>query len=389
MISPPGSTSSTVGASAKPPESRADSTKWPRYLEAVNGFSEHWYAAVFSDDVAEGSFVPVTLLGRNILLTRTDGRVKAIADRCAHRGVKFSAQPLCFKQGTISCWYHGWTYNLNDGQLTDVLTSPGSPVIGQVHIPVFATEEAKGLVFVFIGEGDPPPLQNDVPPGFLDPDTYALGIRRRVQSNWRLGAENGFDSTHIFMHRNSPLIEQNNLVLPYGLVPSGRDAIDVVNDSWPKGVIDHFDESYLPVFDAQLDGDSVLQFQLSEDGKRVAAKVSIWLPGVLKVEKFPDPTLNQYEFYVPVNEREHEYFQVLQRKVTSEADIDEFRREFDGTWKDLALHGFNDDDVWAREAQQEFYGDDDGWHKEHLFPPDLCILRWRQLASDQARGVQQ
>ncbi|MGQ4597941.1 Rieske 2Fe-2S domain-containing protein [Nocardia sp. R6R-6] len=381
---------STLAAVSEPSMATKSNTKWPRYVDATLGFPEHWHPAAFSDEVTEGSFVPVTLLGKSILLTRTDGHVRAIADRCAHRGVRFSAQPLCFKKGTISCWYHGWTYSLQDGELVDVLTSPGSPVIGQVNIPVFATEEAKGLIFVFVGDGEAHPLQNDLPPGFLDPDTYALGIRRRVQSNWRLGAENGFDSTHIFMHRNSPLIEKNKLAIPYGLVPAGREAVEVVNTAdWPKGVIDHFDQNYVPVFHAELDGEKVLEYVPPEDAKLVAAKVSIWLPGVLKVYPFPDPTLTQYEFYVAVNETEHEYFQVLQRTVNSPEDIEEFRREFDETWKDLALHGFNDDDVWARECQQEFYGSGKGWEEECLFPPDVSIVRWRQLANEHARGVLQ
>ncbi|WP_165595632.1 Rieske 2Fe-2S domain-containing protein, partial [Mycolicibacterium novocastrense] len=221
-MTPPKLSSVPVGEA---PErlSEEPKSKWPRYVEAINGFFEHWYAAAFSDELEEGGFVPVTLLGKNIVLTRVDGQVYAISDRCAHRGVKFSAKPLCLTKDTITCWYHGWTYDLQDGQLIDILTSPGSSTIGQVKIPVFATEEAKGVVFVFVGEGEPHPLEHDLAPGFLDPDTYVRGIRRRVQSNWRLGAENGIDNSHIFIHRDSPLIEGNNIAIPFGLVAAGRD----------------------------------------------------------------------------------------------------------------------------------------------------------------------
>ncbi|KUH69834.1 hypothetical protein AU184_08745 [Mycolicibacterium novocastrense] len=324
------------------------------------------------------------------MLTRSGGQVYAISDRCAHRGVKFSVQPLCFKEKTLSCWYHGWTYSLGNGEVTDILTSPNSPIIGKVKIPVYATEEAKGLVFVFVGEGEPHPLQDDVPPGFLDPETHALGIRRRVKSNWRLGAENGIDSTHIFIHRNSVLIEANNLAIPFGVMAESRASTTFTNKKgeWPKGIEDHMAEGYYPLFDAKIGGETVLQYLPGPDAKRVAANVSLWLPGVLKVDPWPDPSLIQYEFYVPVNESEHEYFQLLQKKVDSEADIEEFRRDFDEKWRDLALHGFNDDDVWAREATEEFYCDGEGWFNEHLFPPDTPIVMWRQLVSEQARGVQ-
>lgn len=362
-------------------------SKWPRYLQAELGFSNHWHPALFGHELAEGGFASVKMLGTQILLTRVDGQVRAIADQCAHRGVRFSAQPLCFQKGTVSCWYHGWTYSLADGQLTDVLTSPESPVIGQVGIPVFAVEEQQGLIFVFVGDQEPSALSEDVPPGFLDTDTHCLGIRRTVAANWRLGVENGFDTTHIFMHRNSPLVSGNKLALPYGFVPADRGAMEVHSQGWPKGVVDNLAQNYKPVFEAQLGGQPVLQCQLSGDEKRVAARVSVWLPGVLKVDPFPDPTLVQYEFYVPVGADEHEYFQVLQRKVTNEADVQAFEDEFENKWRDLALHGFNDDDVWAREAQEEFYSHQNGWANEHLFPPDMCITKWRQLASTNARGI--
>jgi carbazole 1,9a-dioxygenase terminal dioxygenase component len=379
------------------PAPKARATRWPRYLEAELGFTDHWHPALFSHELAEGALVPVTLLGRRLLLSRVDGVARAISDRCAHRGVRFSAQPLCFRKGTVTCWYHGWTYGMADGRLVDVLTSPGAPVIGKVRIPVPPVQEAQGLVFVYLAADDgagpadavePHPLAEDVPPGFLDPDTHCLGIRRTVASNWRLGVENGFDTTHIFMHRDSPLVTGNNIALPYGFVPAGRDAMRVHDEGWPKGVVDNLAENYRPVFEARLGGELVLNYALSGDEKRVAAQVSDWLPGVLKVDPFPDPSLIQYEFYVPIGSGDHEYFQVLQRKVASADDVAGFEVEFADRWRDLALHGFNDDDVWAREAQEEFYRDGDGWAKEQLFGPDLCIVKWRKLASAHARGVQ-
>ena len=362
--------------------------KWQPYVDATLGFRNHWYAVLFGHEVGEGDLVPITLLGEPILLTRVDGEVRGIQDRCAHRGVRFSAQPLCFKAGTVSCWYHGWTYDVTDGRLCDIMTSPDSPVIGRVSIPTYPVQEAQGLIFVYVGDGEPPPLAHDVPPGFLDADTTCLGIRRTVQANWRIGVENGFDTTHIFMHRESPLIKGNNIALPLGFVPADRSAMNVHADGWPKGVVDNLAQNYIPVFEARVRGETAWKVELRGDEKMVAAQVSVWLPGVLKVDPFPDPSLIQYEFYVPLTAGEHEYFQVLQRKVGGAEDVEAFRQEFDETWRDLALHGFNDDDVWAREELEPFYRDHDGWSNERLFPPDMCIVEWRRLAATQARGIQ-
>ncbi|MGK2942975.1 MAG: Rieske 2Fe-2S domain-containing protein, partial [Immundisolibacter sp.] len=54
----------------------------------------------------------------------------------------------------------------------------------------------------------------------------------------------------------------------------------------------------------------------------------------------------------------------------------------------LALRGINDDDLWAREAMQEFYADDWGWLEEQLFEQDRNLLEWRRLSSRCARGIQ-
>lgn len=367
---------------------KGSKSRWSNYVDAKLGFRNHWYPARYEHEVEEGALVPVTLLGENILLTRVDGKVKGVRDRCAHRGVRFSAQPLCFQKGTVSCWYHGWTYDVDSGALCDVLTSPESPVIGRVAIQTYPVMEAKGLVFVFIGDIEPPPLEHDTPPGFLDEGTHCLGIRRPVAANWRMGVENGFDTTHIFMHRDTVLVKGNNIALPLGFVPADRSAMNIHDQGWPKGVLDQLAQNYIPVFEATVRGEAAARVELKGDEKMVAAQVSVWLPGALKVDPFPDPTLIQYEFYVPTTDNEHEYFQVLQRTVESSAEVDAFRSEFDAKWEPMALRGFNDDDVWAREAMEEFYASGDGWSNERLFPPDMCIVEWRRLASKHARGVQ-
>ena len=73
----------------------------------------------------------------------------------------------------------------------------------------------------------------------------------------------------------------------------------------------------------------------------------------------------------------------------SDSEAAAFRKEVDEKWMDLALDGFNDDDVWAREATEEFYGDRDrGWVEERLFEADIAIVEWRRLASEHNRGIQ-
>jgi carbazole 1,9a-dioxygenase terminal dioxygenase component len=96
-------------------------------------------------------------------------------------------------------WHHGFTYRFSDGVLCAIATTEHSPIVGRKKLRTYPVCEANGLVFVFVGDTDyPPPLVvHDVPTTFLDDDMVIRGKRRMVAANLRIGAENGFDSTHI------------------------------------------------------------------------------------------------------------------------------------------------------------------------------------------------
>lgn len=365
----------------------AKCSQYPEYIEAKLGFRNHWYPTLLSEELPEGEFRAHPLLGDRLLLTRVDGRVHAVRDRCLHRGVPFSRKPECYKRGTITCWYHGFTYRVDNGELCDIITSPGSNMIGRLRIPTFAVQEAQGLIFVFLGDMEPPPLSEDVPPGFLDADLAVRGRRTEVRSNWRIGCENGFDSTHVFIHKDSPLVTGNDLLLPLGFVPTSRDTFEIVDgDTGPRGVFDHLGAHCEFVFEGKVGGETVVTGH--QGATEVAYNISMWLPCALRVMPWPDPGLVQFEWYVPIDAERHFYVQTIGRKVASEADRQAFNGEFDGKWCELALKGFNDDDIWAREAQQEFYVNDEAWTREHLFEPDRNISQWRRLASRRNRGIQ-
>lgn len=362
------------------------------YVAAKYGFRNHWYPALLSADIAEGTVRPIMLLGEAILLRRIEGRVYAIRDRCLHRGVALSRKVECFTKDTITCWYHGFTYRFDSGLLCDIVGAPQSGLIGKKRIKTYPTEEAKGLVFVFVGDRHEtlPPLSEDVPPGFLDGELAVRGMHRVVNANWRIGVENGFDSTHIFIHRHAELIRDNDLALPLGLVPKSHRSFRVVeDDNGPKGVFDLFDPDHVtPVFAGSVNGEQVLEAN-AQGANKLPHEISIWMPGVLRVHPWPDPSLTQFEWYVPIDGRRHLYVQALARRVASAAEEKKFGEEFEKRWRPVALEGFNNDDVWAREATEPFYADDTGWFRESLFEADGNIVEWRKLASRRHRGIQQ
>lgn len=361
---------------------------WRTYVEAKLGFRNHWYPVLFSHEVREDMPQEVTLLGESILLNRIDGEVHAMRNRCLHRGVKFSKHPECYKKGTLTCWYHGWTYDWKDGRVIDIITNPSSTVIGREKLKTYSIQEAKGLVFVFVGDEEPPPLSADVPPGFLDEDMAIHGKWRTVNSNWRLGVENGFDASHIFIHKQSRLVKGNDIALPLGFAPTdpGRSTRAEIHSPGPIGLYDLLGEQSIPVFEGMIQGEIAIEGHFGS--KKVAENISIWMPGVLKVDPWPQEGMVQFEWYVPKEVGSHIYLQMLGKRVADEPAAQAFRDEVQDKWIDLALDGFNDDDVWAREATEEFYKDDLGWVRERLFETDLAIVAWRRLASKHNRGLQ-
>ena len=368
---------------------------WRGYAEAKLGFRNHWYPTLNSGEVTEGRPVTFQLAGENLLINRIDGRLYCIKDQCLHRGVPLSRKVECYSKDTVTCWYHGWTYQWADGKLCDILTDPSSKLIGTRSLKTYPVQEFKGLVFVFLGdlEGDsePPPLATDLPPGFDEPNRRVQPFRRVVNANWRIGAENGFDTTHIFIHKDSRLIRGNQTMLPLGFAPKPNSSEPLFEirqtEGGNIGVFDLLAERGVPHFEGSVHGE-VVRRAIHGGDKRIAHEISLWMPGVLKVDPFPDPAMIHFEWYVPRDADSHWYIHCA-TKVVEGPDADaEFAAEYESLWKDLYAHGFNDDDIWAREATQPFYQDDWGWLKEQLFEADACIMAWRKLASERNRGIQ-
>ncbi|MDF0542736.1 Rieske 2Fe-2S domain-containing protein [Sphingobium sp. H39-3-25] len=381
-------------------------SQYQPYKDAAWGFVNHWYPALFSEELPEDGVEGVQICGVQILLRRTKLGVKAIKDRCLHRGVRLSAKPTCFNERTITCWYHGFTFDLDDGKLTTIVGNPEDPLIGTTGLTTYPVQEVAGMIFVFVREDDfpdedVPPLAHDLPvrfpqsserfphplwpaaPSLLDEGAVCLGIHRTGEADWRLACENGFDNAHILVHKDASYIHVQNWILPLGLRPMGDDCIAPIEDEdGPKGLMQWlFTDKWEPIVENK------------ELGIKVSGlnghfyRTSVVLPGVLMVENWPDEHVCQLEWYVPITDGTYEYWEVLVRVCKTDEEREAFRYRFERVYKPLCLEGFNDADVYAREAMQEFYADGTGWDEEQLVATDVSPITWRKLASRHNRGI--
>jgi phenylpropionate dioxygenase-like ring-hydroxylating dioxygenase large terminal subunit len=356
-------------------EGRRDWGTWPRYEAAVLGFRNYWYPVLWSREVTNRP-VPVTLLGENIMLIRDRGKVHALHDRCLHRGVPLSlgagwlGQRAWSRQefpGTISCGYHGWTYDLSSGVLCAALTDgPDSPICGKVRVRTYPVEERLGLIWIYVGDIDPPALENDIPRELLEKE-HAMGGRITIRDgNWRYAAENGFDEAHPrYLHRNA-------LWTIFRRLPA-----------WTKTRIDPIEEgdwiTYVPT-EVHTDGDYPglghwpPKYWWSANRKG-GPKIAVRMPCNLRVA-YPEWT--HYAWYVPVDADHHRYVQIAV-KFTSGLDAALFRLRYALYIRWIFHTAFNNQDALAIAAVDA--------PPERFYRPDAAIIGWRKMC-ESPRGLE-
>ena len=68
-----------------------DWSHWPYYEAAESGLLDYWYPVEWDRAVKMKKPHPIRLCGKDLFLMRDEnGKVRALHDRCPHRGVKIS-----------------------------------------------------------------------------------------------------------------------------------------------------------------------------------------------------------------------------------------------------------------------------------------------------------
>jgi nitrite reductase/ring-hydroxylating ferredoxin subunit len=170
------------------------------------GLAEYWYPALPEKAVPRRRPRGLKILGEELAFFRgKGGDVVAVSDVCPHRGGSMQRGD-CHYAGTIACPYHGWVFD-ERGECVAVLSEgPDSRMPGRVRIRTFPTQTHKGVVFVWMGRGEPAPIAQDVPPEFFEDEaTRVFTAVRYWPINWRVALENALDSHVMYVHRNSVL----------------------------------------------------------------------------------------------------------------------------------------------------------------------------------------
>ena len=164
------------------------------------GYREYWYPAI---EVRKLGRKPrrVKLLGDELVMFRgKDGKVGALKDRCPHRGA-FLSYGKCEFEGTISCPYHGYTFDETGKCVAAITEGPDSPMVGKLKARAYPTAVLGGVAYVWMGQTDPVPLEEDLPSEFFD-SKYAVHVYSKMwPMNWAVSIEQNEDAHFSWIHR--------------------------------------------------------------------------------------------------------------------------------------------------------------------------------------------
>ncbi|MCG6114898.1 MAG: aromatic ring-hydroxylating dioxygenase subunit alpha [Mesorhizobium sp.] len=160
----------------------------------------YWQPAALSEELMSARpVVPVRLLGEDLVLFRDNkGDLGLIGRHCPHRGAD-----LCYgrrEDNGLRCPFHGWHFDRN-GQCVEQPGEPeGSQMYKNISTVSYPVEERNGIVFAYMGPGDPPPFP--ALDCFAAPDSHVFAFKGLWECNWLQAMEVGIDPAHAsFLHR--------------------------------------------------------------------------------------------------------------------------------------------------------------------------------------------
>jgi phenylpropionate dioxygenase-like ring-hydroxylating dioxygenase large terminal subunit len=178
-----------------------------RHLIPKLGLREYWYPLCGTARIKKNKPLRIRMLGDDLCVFRgeTKGEFIALNDICPHRGARLS-EGDCHYAGTVSCPYHGWTFDSEGKNVAVLSEGPEAIVCGKpgTEARKYPTQVIQGMIYVWMGEGDPAPIEEDVPEEFFRKDVKIFfNDRIHWRTNWEVALENSMDAHVQYLHRDN------------------------------------------------------------------------------------------------------------------------------------------------------------------------------------------
>lgn len=171
----------------------------------------YWQPVALSSDLDDETPLPIKVMGEELVLFRDDkGMPGLLGLLCSHRCADLSYGRV--EQGGLRCLYHGWLYDRTGRCLEQPAEPEESTYKDKIRHLSYPCIEKAGMIFAFMGSGDPPLLPNFHFMGAPETQVYAMKIYS--DCNWLQALDGAVDPAHVsFLHnyeRETPADEASS-----------------------------------------------------------------------------------------------------------------------------------------------------------------------------------
>jgi len=184
------------------PEENALLTRTGPGTPAGNLLRRYWHPVALLEELpSDGAPLPVRIMSEDLVLFRgDDGQLGLIGQYCSHRRADLSYGRV--EDGGLRCLYHGWLFDRQGRCIEQPCEPPDRRFCEKVRHPAYPCQERAGVVFAYMGPGDPPLLPNYEP--LVAPAGHVLVSKFYHECNFFQANEGNLDPSHVsYLHRQA------------------------------------------------------------------------------------------------------------------------------------------------------------------------------------------
>jgi phenylpropionate dioxygenase-like ring-hydroxylating dioxygenase large terminal subunit len=276
----------------------------------------YWQPAALVDELSGNRPIkPVRLLGEDLVIFKdAEGRYGLIGRRCPHRGTDLAFGRL--EDGGLRCAFHGWLFNVEGRCLQTPAEPDDSNLCANIRQKAYPVVEKSGILFAYMGPGEPPALPRfDC---FVAPDSHTFAFKGMIDCNWLQSLEVGIDPVHTsFLHR---FFQDEDPSRGYGKM--FRDQ-SLGTEMPMTQIMREFPRPRIEVEPTEFGFRLVTLRQISETNAHVRV-TNLMFPNAFHIPMSREMTITQW--HVPIDDSRH-YWYAIFTSFGAAVNKDEMRRQ--------------------------------------------------------------
>jgi phthalate 4,5-dioxygenase oxygenase subunit len=260
----------------------------------------YWQPVALVEELpGNGAPLPVRIMSEDLVLFRDErGKYGLLGLHCSHRRADLSYGRV--ENGGLRCLYHGWLFDRNGSCLEQPCEPPAKRFCEKVHHTAYPCEERAGIVFAYMGPGEPPLFPAYEP--FLAPADHLMVTKIFHECNYFQANEGNLDPSHVsYLHRQADV--PKNLKRP-------------VEGAGGKLPLALYDADGAPEIEAEETdyGVRIISIRKTEEGRTFFRVTNFVLPNMATI---PGPMSGDgYNLYchVPIDDTHHWRYDIVFRR---------------------------------------------------------------------------